>query len=188
MTTLTIADLARPEAKRQALLYDAALVIGGSMLIALSALVAFRIGPVPVSAQTLAVVLIGATLGSKRGALAVMAYLMEGMAGLPVFTHGGANVPMTFGYIVGFIGAAYLVGLLAEQGWDRKMWKTMVMMAAGHVVIFASGLAWLYMILGVGVQKTLAAGLYPFLPGCVLKVLLATALLPVAWKVIKRRG
>jgi biotin transport system substrate-specific component len=187
MTYATYADLARPAIKRTALLYDIALVMGGSLALALASQIAFKIGPVPVTAQTLAVVLIGAALGSKRGALAIMAYIAEGAMGLPVFSHGGANIPFTFGYIVGFIPAAYLVGLLAERGWDRHMLRSLFMMTLGHAVIFAFGLAWLHFVLQKGLAVTLTAGLYPFIAGTAFKVCLATALLPAAWKFLGRR-
>ena len=123
LTNPTVASLLRPCEKRWAALYDIILVVGGSFLIALCA--QFAIGwPIPVTGQTFAVLMIGALFGARRASLSILTYIMEGAVGLPVFAHGRSGLTVllgpTGGYLVGFIAAAYVVGLLAERGWDRK--------------------------------------------------------------------
>jgi len=188
MIQTTYADLLRPSVRSRSLIYDMALVLGGSLVVALSAQISFRIGPVPLTAQTLAVVLVGALLGSRRGALALAAYLLEGAAGMPVFANGMAGIAYmagpTGGYMAGFVGAAWLTGFLAERGWDRRTVTTLAMMIAGHAVIFVPGLIWLAVL--TNSQAAVSAGLVPFLPGCVVKICLATFLLPSGWKILQR--
>jgi len=184
----TYADILRPAAKKYALLYDVALVMGGSLFIALSAQVAIHLpfSPVPVTGQTLAVILVGMLLGSRRGSLALLTYLAEGLAGLPVFAGGTAGparlLGPTGGYLVGFIVAAYVTGLLAERGWDRRVGTTLLAMLFGNAVLYALGLPWLAAF--VGVRRALPLGLYPFIPGDLLKVVLAALLLPAGWKLL----
>lgn len=191
---LTIADLARPCEKRLARLYDAALVLGGSVLIALCTQVAIGT-PVPITGQTFAVLVVGTLLGSRRGVLSVLVYLAEGLAGLPVFAYGNSGLKAlagpTGGYLVGFVGAAYVVGVLAERGWDRRAGTTILAMILGNVVLYACGLAWLsclVYLLGKPLGGVLAIGLLPFLPGEVVKVALAAALLPAGWRLIRHFG
>ncbi|MEN6335034.1 MAG: biotin transporter BioY [Phycisphaerales bacterium] len=192
---LTVADLVRPAEKRHARIYDAALIAGGSLVIAGSAQIAVGL-PVPVTGQTFAVLMMAALLGSRRGVLCILAYLAEGLMGLPVFSQGRAGPAMFFGptggFLLGFIPAAYVVGSLAERGWDRRAVTTMLAMILGSVAMYACGLAWLSCLnsllgrpLGGGV---LAVGLYPFLVGDVLKIILATFLLPCGWKLIEYFG
>ncbi len=192
---LTIADLVRPTEKRQARIYDAALVVGGSFVIAGSAQIAVGF-PVPMTGQTFAVLMMAALLGSRRGVLCVLAYLAEGLMGLPVFSQGRAGPAMFFGptggFLLGFLPMAYVVGSLAERGWDRRAIPTMLAMVLGSVAMYACGLTWLACLnnllgkpLGGGV---LALGLYPFLAGDVLKIILATFLLPSGWKLIQYFG
>jgi biotin transport system substrate-specific component len=192
---LTLADIVRPVRKDSARLYDLALVLGGSIFIALCTQIAVGY-PVPVTGQTFAVLMVGALLGARRGALSVLTYLAEGAAGLPVFAHGRAGLAAlmgpTAGYLVGFVGAAYLVGMLAERGWDRRPGTTISAMILGNVVIYGFGLTWLgclaYLLgkpVGGGV---LAVGLYPFLAGDMLKIALAAALLPAGWRLIRYFG
>lgn len=190
---MVYADLLRPTMRRTAYLYDAALVLGGSLFIALSAQIAIPLpfSPVPVTGQTLAVLLAGALLGSRRGALAVVAYIAEGLAGLPVFAGGAAGVTRllgpTGGYLVGFVAAAFLVGLLAERGWDRRFGTTVAAMTLGNVVIYAIGAAWLAVFVG-GLAQAWTLGVAPFLLGDVLKIILAAILLPGGWKLLGMRS
>jgi biotin transport system substrate-specific component len=168
---------------------DLALVLGGSALLALSARISFHIGPVPISAQTLVVMLLGAVLGSRRGAAAVLAYLAEGAAGLPVFASGGGAVYFfgpTGGYLVGFLPAAWLTGRLLETGSPAGFLKGCAAMLAGHAVVFAMGLAWLSVL--IGLTTAISAGLVPFLPGLVVKCGLGAACLPLAQPLAKRLG
>ena len=192
MVCATYADILRPQARRLAWLYDLVLVLGGSLLVALSAQVAFPLpfSPVPVTAQTLAVLLVGALLGSVRGGVSLLLYLAQGVAGLPVFAAGGAGVAYflgpTGGYLLGFVAGATLTGLLAERGWDRRIGTTLAAMLLGTVAIYAAGLTWLAVF--AGAENVLAAGLYPFLPGAAVKIVAAALLLPQGWKLMGRRG
>jgi biotin transporter BioY len=189
MTFTTYADILRPSTKQKALAYDTALIVGGSLFIALCAQFTIRIGPVPITGQTLAVLLTGMLLGSRRGSLSVLAYLAEGIAGLPVFAPGG---PMgiarllgpTGGYLAGFVAAAYVTGLLAERGWDRKMATTLSAMLLGNTALYVLGLPWLCLF--VGLENALSSGLYPFIIGDLLKAVLAMTLLPAGWKLLNK--
>ncbi|MFL7795017.1 MAG: biotin transporter BioY, partial [Anaerolineae bacterium] len=144
MTFRTYADILRPSAKQKSLAYDTILVIGGSLFIALCAQFTLHIGPVPITGQTLGVLLTGMLLGSRRGSLSVLTYLAEGVAGLPVFAPGGPLglarlVGPTGGYLIGFVAATYATGLLAERGWDRKVRTVLAAMLIGNVTIYAFG-------------------------------------------------
>lgn len=175
----------------------AALVVLFSVLIAISAQASFEIGPVPITLQTLMVLLTGALLGSRLGALAVALYLAEGLAGLPVFAGGNSAwtaartggpyiLGSTAGYLVGFVVAAYLVGWLAERGWTRNVLLTALAMILGNLVIYALGL--LNLARFVPPPATFAAGLLPFLPGDAVKIAIAVAVLPGGWKVLDAFG
>ncbi len=190
---LTVADLVRPSQRRLARLYDAALTVGGSIAIALCAQIAIGY-PVPVTGQTFGVLMVAALLGSRRGALSVLTYIAEGVAGLPVFAQGKAGPAALFGptggYLVGFLLAAYIVGALSERGWDRRAATTVVAMIVGNLAIYACGLAWLLCLAHLmgqplGGKGVLAVGLYPFLVGDALKIALAAALLPAGWRLIR---
>jgi biotin transporter BioY len=189
MTYTTYADILRPSTKQRALAYDAVLVIGGSLFITLCAQFTIHIGPVPITGQTLAVLVTGVLLGSRRGSLSVLAYLAEGIVGLPVFAPGGPLglarlLGPTGGYLLGFVAAAYVTGLLAEKGWDRKVTTTLLAMLIGNVAIYAFGLPWLSLF--AGIENALPLGLYPFVIGDILKAFLAAALLPAGWKLFNR--
>ena len=192
ITGLTVADLARPSERKLALFYDGAMVVGGSILIAVLAQIAIGY-PVPITGQTFGVLLVAALLGSRRGVLCVLTYLAEGLVGLPVFSQGRSGLGMilgpTGGYLVGFLLAAYVVGSLAERGWDRRMVTTMLAMVLGSVAMYACGLAWLFCLdnlLGKPLAGgVLAVGLYPFVVGDILKIALATVLLPSGWRLIR---
>ena len=186
----TFADLARPADARSALLYDGALILAGSALVAVAATLSVRLPftPVPWTLQPFAVLLVGALLGSKRGAAAMIAYLAEGLSGLPVFAGGSFGpAPLlgpTGGYLVGFVAAAWVVGALAERGWDRRFFSTWAAMALGSLTLFAFGVPWLARF--TGWPGALAAGFWPFVPGDVLKQVLAALLLPGAWRLVRR--
>jgi len=193
LTNATVADLLRPSDKRLAGFYDVALIISGSLLIALCAQVAILLpfSPVPVTGQTFAVLMIGALLGARRGCLAVIAYIIEGAGGLPVFAlgRGGFAVLLgpTGGYLIGFVAASYITGLLAERGWDRRIGTTVLAMVSGNVAIYAFGLSWLCCLMGVN-RSVLVAGLYPFVAGDLLKITAAAILLPSGWKLLGYSG
>jgi len=192
LASATIADLLRPCEKRRALFYDISLVIGGSLLIGLCAQVKVLLpfSPVPITAQTFAVLMIGTLLGPWRGSLAVLAYMFEGAVGLPVFALGGGFTVLigpTGGYLVGFVPAAYITGLLAQKGWDRRIGTTVLAMVLGNIVIYAFGLLWLCCLTGIN-RAVLSVGLYPFIVGDLLKIALAAAVLPSGWKLLEYGG
>ena len=188
---MTYADVMRPATKRYARLYDAALILCGSLFIALSAQVAIHLpfSPVPITGQTLGVLLTGALLGSRRGSLCLLAYLAEGILGLPVFAGGAAGparlLGPTGGYLVGFVVAAYVTGLLAEREWDRRVGTTLLAMLLGNAALYALGLLWLAAF--VGIESALPLGLYPFVVGDLLKLALAALLLPAGWRLLGLR-
>ncbi len=179
------------------LLRDTLLIVGFSLLIGLCAQIAFRLPftDIPITGQTLGVLLCGAVLGSKRGTLALLVYLGEGLAGLPVFASGNsAWVPTRFGvpyiagptagFLVGFVGAALLVGWLAERGWDRSVRWTALAMLLGNTILYLPGLTWFALF--VGAERAFALGLLPFVPGDLLKLGLVAAALPSAWSLLGR--
>lgn len=198
-----MADVLTPRALRrgrlQSLALDAGLVLLGSLLVASTARVTIPLPftPVPITGQTFGVLLCGALLGPWRGGLALAAYLAEGLMGLPVFAGGTSawspsafGVPVIFGptagYLFGFVPAAFLVGFLASRGWDRSFWRAALAMVVGEAAIYALGLPWLSVYVGPGAAVTL--GLLPFIPGDILKLLLAAAALPVGWRTLHLLG
>ncbi len=186
--TFTQAVWPRPvHAPAQAWTRDAILVIAFSLLNALCAQIAFVLPgtPVPVTGQTFGVLLTGALLGPRLGAAALVLYLTEGACGLPVFAPTGAGA-FTLGYLAAFPLAAALVGWLASRGWDRRPLTMLLAMALGSVVIYTLGAGWLAHF--VGASHALALGVAPYLPGDVLKALLAAGLLPLGWKLLGTRG
>lgn len=170
---------------------DIALVIAGVALVTAFSYIQVPLWPVPITGQTLAVLLVGSTLGAVRGTISMLVYAVVGVIGLPVFApnadgtlSSGWHVIAgpTGGYIVGFVFSAALVGLLAERTWDRKVLKAIVTFVAGSVVVFAIGLPWLAVALHLNLQQTLEGGLYPFLIGGAIKAAIAAGLLPLAWR------
>jgi biotin transport system substrate-specific component len=183
---LVLADRVFP----RSLLMDAVLVVGGTALVAILAQVTIPLPLVPITGQTLAVLLVGSTLGWARGALSMVLYAALGLVGLPVFapnadgshSQGAAVVfGATGGYIVGFILSAILVGWLAELKWDRKFLKALATFAAGTLSVFVIGLPWLAAVAHLDLASTLAFGLYPFLIPGAIKAVIAAGLLPLAW-------
>ena len=177
---------------RSTWLTEAILLAAGVLLVALSAQVTFHLPntPVPISGQTFAVLLVGSAYGATRGFSTIALYLLVGIVGFPVFSSGTSGWEQvsgaTGGYLVGMLVAAALVGMLAERGLDRKLSTAVTSMLTGNVVIYAFGLAWLYHELpNATLESTLAAGLYPFVVGDLLKTYLAGALLPGAWSLVK---
>lgn len=163
-------------------------VFAGSLLIALSAQIYITLPftPVPITAQTLAVMFTGSLLGSKRAPLAVLLYIAYGAMGFPVFSENSAGLAKLFGatggYIFGFIIAGYVVGKFAEKGWDRFLGKSFTAAAVGQLLIFVPGLLWLGQF--VGYSNVLEQGFYPFVIGGVVKTLLAGSSSVLTWKLI----
>ena len=165
-----------------------ALVIGGSALLALSAHIKVPFYPVPVTMQTMLVLLIGMGFGSRLGFATIMAYLAQGAVGLPVFAGGAGLAYMagpTGGYLFGFAVAAFVVGTLAEKGWGKSYATMALAMVIGNIVIYAFGVSYLASIVG-SFDKAIQFGLAPFIYGDLLKVVIATALLPMAWKYLPK--
>jgi len=187
---MTYADILRPQIKNRALAYDAVLILTGSLFMGLLAQVSLPLPytPVPVTGQTFGVLLLGALLGSTRGTLAVLAYLTEGVAGMPVFAGAAAGPAVmlgpTGGYLLGFLFAAYVIGRLAEAGWDRRIGTTFLMMSIGTGLIYLTGLLGLSRF--VPASHLVETGLLPFLPGGFMKISLATIVLPAGWKLLGR--
>lgn len=167
---------------------DALLVGGAALLTALLAQVAVPVpgSPVPITGQTLAVVLTAAALGPARGVLGQALYLILGAIGLPFYSEASGGVEVlagaTGGYLIGFLPAALLIGLAAQHGQDRKVWKALPLFLAGQAVVFAVGVPWLAVVADLSPAQALEAGFYPFILGGVVKAAIAGVLLPAAWR------
>jgi biotin transport system substrate-specific component len=184
--TLRLAVFPRPS-----LLTDALLVLSGTALVAVCAQISVKLPftPVPITGQTFAVCLVGASLGAIRGVASLSLYFLIGIIGAPVYAHqeSGWDVitSASGGYIVGFVAAAAVTGALAEHGWDRRFSSAVGAMLTGNVVIYLVGLPWLAVVLNTNLDKTLEYGLYPFVPGDLFKLYCAAALLPAAWRGVR---
>ena len=182
---------------------DVVLITAGAAFTTLLTQIAIPMWPVPITGQTLAVLLVGTTLGATRGALSLSLYLVLGVLGLPVFAAGGSGSLLdrpSGGFIIGYVLAAALVGLLAQNEWDRRGRRIFIAFLAGTAVIYLVGLPWLYVSLdrlgpsvwnvALGYDSLLAAtigsGFVPFIIGDVLKALLAGVLIPLAWRSVNR--
>ena len=173
-----------------ALARDAALVVGGAGLVGLAAQVSITISsitPVPFTLGTLAVLLVGASLGLVRGLASLTLYLLAGMAGVPWYSNhqSGFHMP-SFGYILGYVVAAGLVGFLASRGKDRDVFSTMGLMVLGNAVIYVFGAVYLALDLNLSVATAIEKGVTPFLIGDVIKIAIAALALPAAWKFARR--
>lgn len=194
MTALAQA-LPLPSARGARIAYQAALVVGGSLLIAALAQVVVRLPftPVPISGQTLGVLLVGTAFGWLLGGLTLLLYLAEIAVGLPFAAEGEGGLEVltlataSGGYIWGFLAAAILMGWLANRGWDRGIRSSISVMLLGHIVIYAFGISWLMASIDVGLQEALVLGLAPFVIGDTIKLLLAAGALPLAWRLVERR-
>jgi len=167
------------------------LVIGFSLLTALSAQIVIPLGPIPITGQTFAVLLTGALLGSRLRAMAMIAYLIEGASGLPFFAGGAAGVAHlmgpTAGYLIAFPAAAFITGAFAEQGWDRKYLTAVAAMAAGSVVIILCGCLWFSFLTRTSPLVAFQFTVLKFIPGDIIKIALAAAVLPTGWKLLDRK-
>ena len=187
-----LADALAPHRTR---LQDAGLVLAGVGVVALLAQVTIPLPLVPITGQTLGVILVGAALGSRRGAAALLTYLLIGLAGAPVFAEfsgGPASVlSPSFGFLLGFVPAAFVAGWFAERAWDRTPLLAMAGFVAASAVPFLFGVPYLAMILDavmgveLGLGGVLAAGLWPFIPGGLVKAAMAAVLIPAAWRGVR---
>lgn len=184
--TLIEAIIPKVENKALALIRDIYLILSFAALTGISAKLKIEIGPVFITMQTFAVLLSGALLGSVRGGLSQLTYLILGLTGIPWFSRGGGITYIfspTFGYIIGFVLAAFFVGFLSERGWDRNLKTAILAMLIGNFLLYIPGLFWLARFFGF--KKVLAVGFCPFIIGDLLKLLLAGSILTLAWKVFK---
>lgn len=218
---VTLADALLPRAIERAPAWarDAALVLGGTVLLVLGAYVSLSVPAVqlgqlyvpvneyvPLTLQTFGVLFTGALLGARRGVAATGLYLLLGIVGLPVFAAGSDGIHRagletiassqggrlvlgaTGGYLLGFLLASAVVGGLAQRGWDRRLGRSLVAMALGSVLVYACGVAWLAVAADLSLADALAFGLWPFLPGDLLKLAVAAALLPLGWRLVATRA
>jgi biotin transport system substrate-specific component len=189
MTALVPTLSTRYFPRTAAWLRDLSLITLGALFVAALAQVRIPLPftPVPLTGQTFAVLLVGAALGSKRGAASLALYTTMGALGLPFFAGGASGLAYmsgpTLGYLVGFLAAAYVVGLLAERGLERSVRTSLVPFLAGTLVIYIFGAGWLAILFGL--EQALALGVLPFLIGDALKMGLAALALPAAWKILQ---
>ncbi len=190
-TTLVDYLVPSPSSRILNILKDGLLVIGFSLLVAVSAQISFHLPftPVPITLQTLAVLLAGATLGSRRSALAMVAYLAEGALGLHFFSGGDAGMGALLGYTAGYLWAfpfaAFVTGLLCERRLERSFLTSVLAMIPGTLIVYAFGVSWLSYFFHISLLKGFYAGMLPFIPGDIFKLLIAAALLPTAWALVK---
>lgn len=193
MTTVSLA-IGRPTlADRifaRGIIMDVVLVAAGAALTAIAAQVVVPLWPVPITGQTLAVLLVGSSLGALRGTLSMLLYAVLGIAGLPVFSEASSGMSIilgpTGGYIIGFVFAAAFTGWIAQRSWDRKILRSILGFLGGTVVTFAIGLPWLSFTLGLNLEQTLNAGLYPFIIGGIVKMVIAASVMTLGWRFFER--
>ena len=168
------------------------LVVAFSLLTALAAQVVIPTGPIPITGSTFAVLLTGALLGSRLGAMAMIVYLIEGASGLPFFYGGQGGLAHllgpTGGYLVAFPAAAFITGAFAENGWDKRFSTAVVAMAVASIVILLSGLAWFSVLTHTSPLVAFQVSVLKFVPGDIIKILLAAAALPAGWSLLKRKS
>jgi biotin transport system substrate-specific component len=173
---------------------NVALILSGAVLTAYAAQLVIPMWPVPITAQTLAVLLVGSVLGATRGAISLIFYFSMGAVGLPVFSAATSlSFGPTFGYLIGFIAAAALVGYLSQRGWHRSVAGVLSSFVIANSAIYLFGLPWLAFALGSfgaanDFPSVAAAGLAPFILGDVIKMIVAAALLPLAWKFLSKKA
>ncbi|MDO5746592.1 MAG: biotin transporter BioY [Actinomycetaceae bacterium] len=195
MSTITLqhvlADRLMP---RSSVLTNSVLVGAGALTVGLLAQISVPLWPVPITGQTLGVMLVGATLGARRGALSMLSYLMAGLAGLPWFSAmtGGFTViaSPSFGYILGFIPTAFIIGYLSERTWDRKPLLALAAFGIASIIPFLVGIPYMWFVLHLagttlGLTATLNAGFVPFIIGGIVKMILAAMILPGTWKAVE---
>ncbi|WP_439593181.1 biotin transporter BioY [Microbacterium sp.] len=192
-----LADLiARPSSRARAFAVDAGLVLAGAALVAVLAQVSIPLWPVPITGQTLGVIVVGAALGARRGAAALVTYMLIGLAGLPVFADFigslAAVAKPSFGFVIGFVFSAYVAGWFAERAWDRRPVLAFAGFAAASAVPFVFGIPYMAVVLNVvmgldlSFVQILEAGLFPFIVGGLVKAAIAALAIPGAWALVRR--
>ena len=190
MTTLAPTIYTRTFPRTAGWLRDVTLIVLGALFVAILAQVKIPLPftPVPLTGQTFAVLLVGAILGSRRGAASMALYIALGAVGLPVFAGGASGLTYlsgaTLGYLIGFVLTAYVIGLLAERGLERSVRTSIFPFLIGTMIIYICGITWLAVLLG-SFSKAVAAGLLPFLIGDAIKLIAAALTLPAAWKFVE---
>lgn len=188
-TAPTLAHAFWPAATGMAALPRAlVLMLAGTLVLAISAKVQVPFWPVPVTMQSLAVLVLAMSFGLRLGVATLALYLVQGALGLPVFASGAGLAYLagpTAGYLFGFVAAAAVVGWLAERGWDRTIWLSMAAMTLGTLILMGSGVAWLSTL--IGFEQAVASGFTPFIVGGILKIVLGALMLPSVWNLIERR-
>jgi len=175
---------------KKGILIDTIFILMGTIFVAISSQISYYLpfSPIPVTGQTLAVLLTGTILGSRRGGLSLALYVLEGVLGLPVFAGGTSGIPVligpTFGYLIGFIFAGVVVGLLAEKGYDHRWFSMAFSFFVGQLIIYFFGALWLTSF--VGIKQIFILGVAPFLFGDFIKMGMAIILLPSFWKLVKK--
>lgn len=168
------------------------LVFSFSLLMALAAQISIPAGPVPITGQTFVVLLTGALLGSRLGAMAMIVYLIEGASGLPFFSGGRGGLlhllGPTGGYLVSFPAAAFITGAFAEHDWDKRFLTAVAAMAIGSLIIMLSGWAWFSLVTHTSPIVAFQISVLKFIPGDIVKILLAAAALPLGWKLLKSKA
>lgn len=188
---LTLADRVVPRSVAN----NIALMLAGVAVVSATAMVEIPMWPVPVSGQTLGVLVVGASLGAWRGAVSMAMYMVFGLAGLPIFAGATGGITAlakpSFGFIIGFIAAAAFVGWLAERNWDKRPVLSLFAFLGASLIPFLFGIPYMGMILGsmglpTDIGTLLGFGFYPFVVGGVVKWLIAASVLPLAWKLVQR--
>ncbi|WP_300642667.1 biotin transporter BioY [Nocardioides sp.] len=196
-TRRVLADvIARPSTRVRAFALDAALVLAGAAVVAALAQVEVPLWPVPITGQTLGVIIVGASLGAWRGATALATYMALGLAGLPIFAGFTGSLAAvakpSFGFVIGFIVSAFVAGWFAERAWDRRPLLAFAGFALASAVPFVFGIPYLAYVLNVGMGleltfwQILEAGLFPFIVGGIVKAALAALIIPGAWALVRR--
>ncbi|WP_314502484.1 biotin transporter BioY [uncultured Microbacterium sp.] len=188
--------IARPSSRARAFAVDAALVLAGAAVVALLAQVEIPLWPVPITGQTLGVIIVGASLGAWRGAAALTTYMVLGLAGLPIFAGFTGSLlavaKPSFGFVIGFIFSAFVAGWFAERAWDRRPALAFVGFAAASAVPFVFGIPYLAFVLNVTLGldlsfvEILQAGLFPFILGGLVKAGIAALVIPGAWALVRK--
>lgn len=175
---------------RRSLATDLVFIAAGAALVSIAAQISVPIGPVPITGQTLAALIVGSSLGAVRGTMSMVLYAVIGTLGLPVFSDGSHGVGVIFGatggYIIGFTAAAALTGWLAQRAWDHRILGALASFGAGTVLTFAVGLPWLAVVGHYSLAETLQYGLYPFILGGIVKAVIAAGFIRLAWFGVNR--
>lgn len=189
MTAATYIDAIayKNDSKDKTWLREITIIASGVAMLSLLAQVYIPLVPVPITGQSLGVLVVGAAFGSRRAIVTTLLYLAIGALGMPVFAEASSGLAVltgaTGGYLFGMVAASWVMGKLSEMKQDRSVSKALVLFTIGHLIIFAGGIAWLSQLMSV--EQALQVGLVPFIPGMFVKTAIAALALPTAWKLTK---